>query len=29
VGTQMLYGLFIFALVLHCQHNRLCLDRTV
>ncbi|HEX8503966.1 MAG TPA: DoxX family membrane protein [Hymenobacter sp.] len=29
VGTQMLYGLFIFALILHCQHNRLCLDRTV
>ncbi|HEX8326456.1 MAG TPA: DoxX family protein [Hymenobacter sp.] len=28
VGTQMLYGLFIFALLLHCQHNRLCLDRT-
>jgi thiosulfate dehydrogenase [quinone] large subunit len=27
VGTQMLYGLFIFALLLHCQHNRLCLDR--
>lgn len=27
VSTQMLYGLFIFALVLHCQHNRLCLDR--
>lgn len=29
VGTQMLYGLFIFALVLHCQHNRLCLDKTL
>jgi thiosulfate dehydrogenase [quinone] large subunit len=27
VGTQMLYGLFIFALILNCQHNRLCLDR--
>ena len=26
VGSQMLYGLFIFALILHCQHNRLCLD---
>jgi thiosulfate dehydrogenase [quinone] large subunit len=28
VGTQMVYGLFIFALLLYCQHNRLCLDRT-
>jgi thiosulfate dehydrogenase [quinone] large subunit len=28
VGTQLLYGLFLFALILHCQHNRLCLDRT-
>jgi thiosulfate dehydrogenase [quinone] large subunit len=28
VGTQMLYGLFIFALILHCQYNRLCLDRS-
>ncbi|NVO84907.1 DoxX family protein [Hymenobacter terrestris] len=27
VGSQMLYGLFIFALLLHAQHNRLCLDR--
>ncbi|GAB3651095.1 hypothetical protein GCM10027594_26270 [Hymenobacter agri] len=27
VGTQLVYGLFIFALILHCQHNRLCLDR--
>ena len=27
VGTQLVYGLFLFALVLHCQHNRLCLDR--
>jgi thiosulfate dehydrogenase [quinone] large subunit len=27
VGSQMLYGFFIFALILHCQHNRLCLDR--
>lgn len=27
VGSQMLYGLFIFALLLHVQHNRLCLDR--
>ena len=27
VGSQMLYGLFIFALILHAQHNRLCLDR--
>jgi len=28
VGTQMLYGFFIFALILHSQYNRLCLDRT-
>ena len=28
VGTQMLYGFFIFALILHGQYNRLCLDRT-
>ena len=28
VGTQLVYGLFLFALVLHCQYNRLCLDRT-
>ena len=27
VGSQMLYGFFIFALILQCQHNRLCLDR--
>ncbi|SDY27457.1 DoxX family membrane protein [Hymenobacter psychrophilus] len=27
VGSQMLYGLFIFALILYCQHNRLCFDR--
>jgi thiosulfate dehydrogenase [quinone] large subunit len=27
VGTQLVYGLFLFALVLHCQHNRLCIDR--
>ena len=27
VGTQLVYGLFLFALILHCQHNRLCLDR--
>ena len=27
VGTQLVYGLFLFALLLHCQHNRLCLDR--
>jgi thiosulfate dehydrogenase [quinone] large subunit len=26
VGTQMVYALFLFALILHCQHNRLCLD---
>lgn len=26
VGSQMGYGLFIFALILYCQHNRLCLD---
>lgn len=26
VGTQLVYGLFLFGLVLHCQHNRLCLD---
>lgn len=29
VGSQMGYGLFIFALILYCQHNRLCLDRRV
>ena len=28
VGTQLVYGLFLFALILHCQYNRLCLDRT-
>ncbi|MDF7812073.1 MauE/DoxX family redox-associated membrane protein [Hymenobacter sp. YC55] len=28
VGTQLVYGLFLFALLLHCHHNRLCLDRT-
>jgi thiosulfate dehydrogenase [quinone] large subunit len=28
VGTQLMYGLFLFALILHCQYNRLCLDRT-
>ncbi|OGX91464.1 hypothetical protein [Hymenobacter coccineus] len=27
VGTQLLYGLYIFALLLHVQHNRLGLDR--
>lgn len=27
VGTQLLYGLYIFALLLHAQHNRLGLDR--
>ena len=27
VGDQMLYGLFVFALLLHARHNRLCLDR--
>lgn len=27
VGTQMVYGLFLFGLILICQHNRLCLDR--
>ncbi|AWM33090.1 hypothetical protein [Hymenobacter nivis] len=27
VGTQLLYGLCIFALLLHVQHNRLGLDR--
>lgn len=27
VGDQLLYGLFIFALLLHGQHNRWCLDR--
>jgi thiosulfate dehydrogenase [quinone] large subunit len=29
VGTQLVYGLFLFALILHCQYNRLCLDRTM
>lgn len=29
VGTQLIYGIFLFALILHAQHNRLCLDRTV
>lgn len=29
VGTQLLYGLFIFVLILHCQHNRLGLGRPV
>jgi thiosulfate dehydrogenase [quinone] large subunit len=28
VASQMLYGLFICFLVLHGQHNRLCLDRS-
>jgi len=28
VGTQLVYGLFLFVLILHCQYNRLCLDRT-
>ncbi|MBJ6111448.1 DoxX family membrane protein [Hymenobacter sp. BT523] len=28
VGTQLVYGLFLFALILHSQYNRLCLDRT-
>ncbi|TPG67579.1 DoxX family protein [Hymenobacter nivis] len=27
VGTQLLYGLYVFALLLHVQHNRLGLDR--
>ncbi|MVN78304.1 DoxX family membrane protein [Hymenobacter sp. HMF4947] len=27
VGDQTVYGLYIFALLLHVQHNRLCLDR--
>ncbi|MFD2785655.1 DoxX family membrane protein [Hymenobacter rubripertinctus] len=27
VGSQMGYGLFIFALILFCQHNRFCFDR--
>ena len=27
MGSQVLYGLFIFALLLHCQHNRLGLER--
>lgn len=27
VGTQLLYGLYIFTLLLHVQHNRLGLDR--
>jgi thiosulfate dehydrogenase [quinone] large subunit len=27
VGDQMVYGLFIFALVLQVHRNRLCLDR--
>ena len=26
VGDQLLYGLYIITLVLHLQHNRLCLD---
>ena len=28
VGTQLVYGVFLFALILHCQYNRLCLDHT-
>ncbi|MBF9220207.1 MauE/DoxX family redox-associated membrane protein [Hymenobacter ruricola] len=28
VGTQLVYGLFLFALILHSQYNRLCLDRS-
>lgn len=27
VGTQLLYGLYVFALLLHVQHNCLGLDR--
>ena len=29
VGTQLLYGLFIFVLILHCQRNHLRLRRPV